>query len=305
MGPKYLIFILLCLPFYQVMGAACCGGGTSLPTLITGDYRGQVVLSGSNAAITHDSNVSGKVNKRNGANQKIIEILTLSTSYLITPYWQVGLTLPYKFNTHKTRSFDESSRGASDIKAQLAYEFLPEYSFSLWRPKGYVFFEQTFPNSRSTYNADMPLRSDSLGNGLYTTALGMSFVKTIYSFDILFMSEIHKGLKRKFEQNSESFSVNPELGGSALLGIGYSPYSGSFRIGSTLLYSQEGSREIVGNTTTVSRSSYFWEIGVNLSYLFNDISFSIAYKDQSFLGEASNTTLSKSLGVSIIKLFEL
>ena len=305
MGLKSLISVFLLLPFHQVMGAACCGGGASLPTLITGDYRGQAVLSGSNAAITHDSNANGSINKRNGNNQEIIEVLTLSTSYLVSPYWQIGMTLPYKFNTHKTRSYMESSRGLSDIKAQLAYEFLPEYSFSLWRPRGYIFLEQTFPNSRSTYDADKPLRSDSLGNGFYTTALGLSFVKTIYSFDLLFMSEVHKGLKRKFKQNSESFSVTPNLGGSGLLGIGYSPYNGNFRIGGTLLYSKEGSREITGNTSTTSNPSYFWEAGVNVSYLLNDISFSIAYRDQSFLGEASNTTLSKSVNASIIKFFEL
>lgn len=289
----------------EVLASACCGGGSSLPTLITGDYQGQLVLSGSNSAMTHDSTVQGKLRKRDGNNQEVIETLTLSAAYLVSPYWQVGLTLPYKLNTRRTSKYEESSRGLSDIKAQVAYEFLPEYSFSLWKPRGYLFLEQTFPNSKSVYNAEKPLRSDSLGNGFYTTALGLSFVKAVSHFDFLVMTEIHKAFKRNFEENSEALSVRPKLGGSLLLGAGYSPFNGNLRLGWTLLYSKEGGREVQGEELITSEASSFWEIGANASYLFGDVSLSLGYRDQSFLGKASNTSLSKSVNVSLVKFFEL
>ena len=305
MGSRSVITIFLLLATPLANGSACCGGGSSLPTLITGDYRGQVVLTGSNSAVTHDTSVSGKIDKRDGSNQETTETIVLSASYLLSPLWQIGLTIPFKYNTHRAASSNESSHGISDLKTQIGYEFLPEYSFSLWKPRGFIFLEQTFPTSKSTYTAEKPLRTDSLGNGFYTAAVGISFVKIIYNYDFLFMTKIYQSLTRRFNQNNESLRVRPGFGHSALLGGGISPSGGNFRLGGTLLYSREGSSAIEGNTSSKSNARYYWEAGLSASYLLNKYSISLSYNDQSFFGQASNTTLSKSINLSVIKFFDI
>lgn len=305
MGTYSLIAILLYLASSSSWAAACCGGGASLPSLITGDNRAQVVLSGSNAAITHDVNPQGEIAKRRENNQEVIETLSLSAAYLVSPLWQIGLTLPVKMNTHRNSFREESSAGLGDIKARVAYEFLPEYGYSKWKPRGYIYLKQSFAHSTSTYEAQKPLRSDSLGNGFSTTALGFSFVKIISNLDFLLMSELHLPFKNEFQQENDSITVRPSLGGSFLLGAGISPWNGDIRFGGTLLYSREGSREISGPIDSVSEKVYFWEGGINVSYLMDSYSLNLFYKDQSFFAKAKNTTLSKIIGLSFIKFFEL
>ncbi len=309
MASKSLTLIFLFFFVSDVFGAACCGAGASLPNLINGDYRAQVSIAGSNAAVTHDSDSSGAIKERDGNNQEVLEVLTLTAAYLISPYWQTGITIPYKFHSHKSRLYQESSNGLGDIKAQVAYEFLPETLFSVWRPKGLIFIEQSIASSKSIYTANKPLRSDSFGSGFYTTAIGVSLMKTINSFDFLLLSEIHQGFKRSFEAQgqglSEALKVTPGLGGSVLLGAGLSPFNGNFRLGQTLLYSREGKRRTERRTSSSSKSNYFLELGFSASYLFSDVSLSIGFQDQSFLGQASNTSLSKLLSASVVKFFDL
>lgn len=305
MAFRSLVFLTLSLISIKGYPAACCGGSSSLPTLITGDYKGQVVLNASNAAVTHDSSEQGTLRKRGANNKEVIETLSLSGAYLVSSYWQVGATLPVRMNSHMTPNREERTVGIGDPKLQLAYEFLPEYGYSWWRPKGFLFLEQSFALSNSTYDASKPLRSDSLGNGLYTTALGASFIKTIQSFDLLFMSEIHQGVKRDFELSGSQFSVLPRLGFSALLGAGLSPFAGNLRIGATLLYSREGERVIRGTINNISTPLYFAELGINVSYLYQNWSFQASYRDQTYLSVASNTPLTKSLGLSAVKFFDL
>lgn len=306
MGPRAIIlFFLVLISSSSVYAAACCGGGSALPVLITGDYKGQIVFTGANSAVTHDSNQNGKISERDGRQSQVAESVMLSAAYAISPLWQIGTSIPYKVNSHSAGSAEESSRGLGDIKLQIGYEFLPEYYFSLWKPRGFLFIEQTIANSSSTYDADKPLRSDSLGNGFYTTAFGVSFIKTIYSFDYLFMGEIHQGFKRRFDVGESSFTVKPSIGYSGLVGAGHNFSNTNLRLGGTILYSREGKRSFVGDISSISNSSHFWEVGISISYLINDLSFSLNYKDQSFLGKAINTPLSKSINASITKFIEL
>ncbi len=277
-----------------------------MPSLITGDYRGQLSMAAINGAVTHDVNANKRISRREKSNQEVNEALVLSGAYLLTPLWQTGFTLPYKFNTHRNGNFEESSNGMGDIKAQVAYEFLPEYGYNPWKPRGFIFLEQSIPLSNSTYDANKPLRTDSLGNGFFSTALGMSFVKTIGQFDYLFMAEIHQGYKKSFSLPSQNITVTPRLGSSAMFGLGLSPYNGDLRIGATLLYSSEGKKKIEGDTNNVSERAEFLEIGVSASYLiFDSLSATLSYRDQSFFGVANNTTLAKSATFSMIHFFEL
>ena len=92
MGSRLLITFTLSLFSYSAISGSCCGSSSYLPSLITGDYKGQFVISGSNSAITHDSD-NGELVSRDSSNQSVTEIISLSISYQITQYNQINLTL--------------------------------------------------------------------------------------------------------------------------------------------------------------------------------------------------------------------
>ena len=305
-----LVFVLFLTAFTKTLFAAsCCGGGASLPQLITGDYRAQLALVGANSAVTHYANEDSLISERDVTNQEVSESLTLSATYLLSPYWQMGLRLPYKVNTHKTLAANENSSGIGDFHLQTAYEFLPEYSFSLWRPKGYVFIDETLPSSSSSYDAEKPLHTDSFGSGFYTTSVGVSFVKAIFNYDFLFMTEYHKAFNREFNKPGERLSVEPGDGHTMLFGAGYSPKGGDLRLGGSLLYSKQNASKVTSSlsplTSSGSQPRHYWETGLSVSYLFKNYSLTASYLDQSFLANASNSLLTKSLSISVVSFLEL
>ncbi len=304
MGSRFLVIFLFFLTSHFVFAGSCCGSSSYLPSLITGDYKAQFVISGSNSAITHDSD-NGELTARDSSNQRVTEVLSLSMSYQTTQYTQIGLTLPYKLNTYRTSTNNEQSKGIADIKAFAAFEFLPELTYSALKPRGFLFMEQTFANSTSTYDAQKPLNTDSLGSGFYTTTLGLSFIKSFYNFNLLFMTEVHKSHRKSFRENGSSFSIDPKLSGSAQVSVGYTTPIENLSISSSLLYSREGAREITGDIQSLSSSKYLWQVGLSANYKYDDLGFSLGYTDQSYLNKASNTVLSKSISTSITKYYDL
>lgn len=305
MGNRTLISIFCLIFSLEVMGAACCGGGVALPSLITGDYRAQLILNMSNSAVTHSANDKHQITKRSGENQEVVETMSLSGAYLISPYLQVGGTLPYKHNTHRLENREEKSSGIGDLGLSAAYEFLPEFSYSLWKPRGHIFLKQVFPTSNSTYDSNSPLRTDIMGNGFYTTSLGLSFIKSITWLDFVLMGAAHYKAPRTFYSENQRYRVTPRPGFSGLFAIGISPFYGNFRLGSSLAYSREGKIKITGDFASESEKSYYYEVGLSLSYLVNDYSIGLAYTDQAYLGESSNTNLTKTLALNLIRFFSL
>ncbi|RLA62674.1 MAG: hypothetical protein DRQ88_08860 [Epsilonproteobacteria bacterium] len=298
MGIRTLTFLLLIISF-KSFGASCCGGGVIMPLLITGDYRAQFNFTASNSAVTYSVGEDGDFQKRDGTNQEVINTFTLRGAYQISDYLQLGLSLPLQNSNKRTLNREESSTGIGDIRLQMAYEFLPELSFSFWKPRGFIFLNQIFPTSRSTYDSIDPLRTDAHGGGFFKTSIGVGLVKIIKTMDFQAMGEVHQGIKRSFD----NITVDPSGGHSFLLGAGFNP--GNFRFGSSLLYSYEGIAEINGQINSKAQSRYFWELGFNVNYLIDGFSIMAYYSDQSFFGKAKNTTLSKTLGIGLMKFIEL
>jgi hypothetical protein len=293
--------ILFLLTTSNSYSASCCGGGGSMPNIITGDNKAQISATVSNAAYTHHADENGKIESRYNDNKEVSETISISSAYLISELSQIGITVPFKYNTHKTNSTAEKSKGLGDLRFQYAYEFLPEYSFSYWKPRGFLFIEQFIPTSKSTYTATKPLRTDSMGKGFFTTAIGFSFNKVISYYDYNFLGEYHYSFEREFDD----IKVSPKGGASTMISLGLTPYLGSFRFGTSLLYSNEFSTKVEGGLISKSSNRYFYELGLTMSYFINDYSIGLNYSDQTFLGTASNTSLSKSLAITLLKSFSL
>ncbi|MFT6632094.1 MAG: hypothetical protein ACJAS4_002056 [Bacteriovoracaceae bacterium] len=306
MAPKSLIFIpLFFLLNLEAMSAACCGGGAGLPNLITGDYQSQLSFVGSNSAVTHTVNNDGKFIKRDKDNEEVKEVFTLKAAYLFSELWQAGFEIPVIKNTHRLLSKEESTTGIGDLKLQVAYEFLPEYSFSRWKPRGFIFFQQNIINAKSVYDSDEELGTDALSTGFNTTNLGISFVKIISQYDFTLTGEIHTSTKRRFKSSNNDTTIKAGNGYSYSLGAGLSPKNGDLRMGTTLYYSYEGSKYFTGDRVHTSGEKEFYQLGLNLGYKVENNSYIFSYSDQSFLGSAKNINVSKSISLSLINYLDL
>jgi hypothetical protein len=140
-----------------------------------------------------------------------------------------------------------------------------------------------------------------MGKGFYSTAIGISFNKIISYYDYNFLAEYHYSFKRQFNE----VKVTPQGGASTLISAGITPNLGPIRLGASLMYSNEFSSQVEGKINSKSNNRYFYELGFTINYSITEYSISLNYADQTFLGVASNTTLSKTIGLSLVKFFPL
>ncbi len=298
-----IMALLTLIPSLQA--SPCCGSRSAMPNLITGDFRAQMGLAFSNSAITESSGIDGQITNKSNQSHEVQETLSLSTAYLFDPYWQLNLSVPVRKNSYQTSQSRETDTALGDIKFGLAYEALPELSYSFWRPRVFVYSTLTLPTGRSSYEAQNRLATDISGRGFYTTSIGAAAFKIFTPVDLYFASEFSRGFKRNFETNSGPISVNPRYTFSSSVGAGISPWSGQWRYGFNLSYNMEARQDIEGRNISGGQARYLWDTQLNASTMLNNYSIVFSYSDQTLIQKAKNIGLSKTLGLSLMKFIDL
>ncbi len=300
---KLVLFIFLIST--KAYSAACCGGGVSgMPLLITGDFKALFMASLSQDEIIGDDfSKSQEFVFYSKENQTKSEVLSLKNAYLLSD------TIQFGFGTgvlQKRRALpngtEESSSGLTDSHFQLTYEFLPERYYSVWKPRAFFYTKWVFPTGSHTYESENLYRTDVHGLGLIVPSLGVAFFKILKQWDLLLTTELHHGLSRDFD----GLKVEPSLGGSLTLAAGYNTKSFPLRIGFALTPKYEGKKKLSGTINSETSSQIVWDTMINISYLLpNSYSLSTFYRDQTLMGPAKNTDLTRSVGVSLTKQLEL
>lgn len=288
----YQFIILFFIPSL-VFGAACCGGASGNANLITGDYKAQFNISYSNKLVTHTVDGNGDFILVNKENQKVIETSRLTGSYLLSEYWQFSATLSIIKNSYTQGTFKESTQSLTDPRLQLSYEFLPELYYSHWKPRGFLFVGRQFQMGKSIYDSKKELTSDATSIGYSKNILGLSFYKKVKSIDASATLQYHISERRTFSNDTD---LRPGNASIYSLGLGYSFRGLPMRLGGTYVYSYEEAKVV---NSLHSQVKMYSEIGVNLSYSVNDLSYSIGLSDQSFLGKAKGILAGKSLNFGI------
>ncbi len=293
--------------------APCCAGSSSLPALITGDERAQFAASFSQGSVIGDAPNEGIPVFRGAGESETTQTLKLSGAGLLSDRSQVGVT-----GTFASRAFHRGSENATatalgDTSVGFAYEILPEWNYSAWRPRGHLFFEATLPTGRSVYEAERPGMVDATGRGFFRLAVGGVFTKRFDRWDLLGIGEIHRSLPRTFSPttaNTEALEVDAGFGASAAIGAGYSPGGGRWRFGIRLQPSYAEGRALTtspGSATanrTRSRPVRVVDTSFEASCLLDENSAGTwtafaSYVDQTLLGPAANTTLNRVVSVGV------
>lgn len=302
---KFGVFVLSLLLSTKIWAAACCGGGSSFPQLITNDDKTHFSFTQSQATSYADAYSDGRIIARTSATQETRRSSQASFSTLVSDSWQAGLTLPLV--TQSSRTGERTSLG--DTTLSLGYEVLPEWDYSLWKPHGYSYARLTLPTGNSIYDATNSSDINYTGKGFYTFALGSLFVKGWTEWDALAGIEIYHGLNRTTSaaQFGTQTSIEPGFGSSVLIGAGFSPkFLNSWRMGTALSYNvEEGQNIRNSDLSTRSETKKVWETAFQLSYLHSrEWIATVQYTDQNLLGRSFSSTLERSVSLLVQRRWE-
>lgn len=285
--------ILFCA--LETFAAACCGGGFAAPALITGDDKAMLTTTYSNARIDTDVYSSGIWQKRQG--DDISQIYKIEGARIFKDVFQYGFSLPLQ-TRQRSGNLGGTSTGLGDVALQVGYEYLPDWDYHPIRPKGVGFLSLTLPTGKSVYESDDPLGLDSRGRGFWALGLGTALVKNWARWDINSTFEIHRAFEKSVSSSQVSGKIKPGTGGSMALGAGYNIQD--VRLGSSIAWTYEDPIQ-VENETAASPQRY--ATGTLLaSYLFQgNWASTLSYADQTWFGSPTNSSLSKTVSLSIQK----
>jgi hypothetical protein len=279
----------------------CCAGSSATPALMSGDERIQMSLLTSRSTVIGDAPAHGIPVFRSASDDEVTLTHRLDAAVLLDDRWQVGFILPVVQHSVRNHQVNETHTAPGDLRFNLGYEALPEWTYSEWKPKGYVFTQLLLPTGRSIHETTMLSAADASGSGFFTAALGTLLIKRWSSWDAQLLPEVHYSFARRFQAGT--LQVTPGWGMSFTLAGGYSigPFRVGFRLQPLLNQAQHFeffSDDLVRTASTARR--LLWTTGTELTYLHSDHwSMSATYTDQTLLGPAYNTTLSRSLALAV------
>lgn len=285
-------------PARRAQAAACCSGNAVAPSIITGDNRAQLGASISHGSVIGDAPASGLPVFRSARDSEQSQTLRLDGAMLLSDRWQLGASLPVIRRSRQIGSRFESAQGPGDLSFDIGYEALPEWSYSRWRPRGFLFTRLTLPTGRSIHDSETGWAVDSRGRGQWAAALGGILLKTWGAWDASLLIEGHRLFGRKFGD----LDVGGSWGTSAALGLGFSPGGGDLRVGAALAPAYD-----TGFETNLGQSSYqlAWTAALQLGYVLGDTqSLSAVYSDQTLFGPARNVALQRSVAVAFQQRWE-
>ncbi len=285
----------------QSWGAACCARSSATPTLILGEDSAQVGVGASVGAMVAEASEDGAAIFRSPHTSDITQSFRMDGAFLLSDRWQAGLSVTMTQHRVSQSRINDSTFGMGDSRISLAYEWLPSWTYSVWRPQSYLFTTVTLPTGKSVYDSNSNLAADVTGNGFYSFSLGSIFLKRWVIWDVFFMPEVHYSLPRDFAMDSRNIRVFPGFGGSMGIGGGVSPGAGPIRLGMRIQPRLDQARLIPAVDARAQERSVLasCDVGFDLSLLIGtQDTIMVSYTDQTLLGPAMNSNLNRSLGVN-------
>jgi hypothetical protein len=270
----------------NAFGAACCGGGFAAPALIAGDDAAQITASYGYSRILDDVGADSLWRRR--GSKETSETFTFEAAHVFRDRWQAGLSLPV---VRRSRA-DSASTGLGDITTNLAYEYLPDWDYNPWRPKGLGYLQLTLPTGRSVEEANATYQLDSRGRGFWAAGLGTLLTKILGSWDVYGNFEGHRSFPKAYANGQSQGRLKPGWGGSLGGGGGYN--FSALRLGAGLAWTYEDPVNVTGSASSHGSPQRFATASLSASYLFpENWAATLTYADQTLFGSPVNTSLGR------------
>lgn len=279
----------------QSLAAACCGGGSAVPSLITGDDKFQFTSAITRSKVLVES-IDGEGVWHQTQGSVYTQQYKFDLAYMSDELWQAGVSVPV---ITKSRSGAEST-GLADVSLNVGYEILPEYEYSSFKPKGLGYLQVTLPTGVNINEDNTSDLVSNRGRGLWAISAGLLLTKNKGAWDAYTNLEIHRSMPKSFTQNGMTRTLNPGMGYSASAGLGFN--TAKLRFGPSLLWYYEDATLVSGYNSSSGTFERYVSLGLSAAYMINDeLSCSLNYSDQSLIGAPANTSLSQSLGLQLQK----
>ena len=279
-------------------GAPCCGSGFTIPSIITSDDKAQMALTYTYSRIHADVFTNGDWRRRE--EKDITETYKIEGAHVFKDLYQFGISVPYQQRTREGAQAD-SSAGLGDISLQLGYEYLPDWDYNPYRPKGIGYLSLILPTGKSIYESEDGSGIDARGRGFWGLGAGTVLTKSWEHWDANFNIEGHYSFPKEVSNDTTKGTVKPSYGGSMAVGTGYNWES--IRLGGLINWFYEAPIDVTGTTPSEGTLKRYASGSLLASYLFKtNESIVLSYSDQTLFGSPLNSSLSKSITLFFQKL---
>lgn len=295
---SWILFISQCFFQTSAWAAACCGGSSASPSLILGDDRLQLStqLSRGQTVVDYVDAMNGWHTQEDMASS---ETLKIDVVYLVSDLWQVGASIPWI----QKKKAGEHSAGLGDVSLTLGYEYLPDWSYHPWRPKGVGYLQLLAPFGKSNEEASDIYKLETRGRGYWQLGLGTILTKTKGIFDGFCSLDTHYSFAKQIHTEVFEGRASPGWGGQMGVGLGYN--FKNWRVGSALSWIYEEAVHLEqGQIVEETLPQRLATASVSLAYLFSEQNSEIwssilTYADQTLFGDPLNTSLDQVVSVLI------
>ncbi len=297
---KIIFFLWVLFLSQKIWAAACCGGGASIPSLILGDDRRQVSTQmsfGQTAVEYVDAQGLWYTSDESTATQT----LKMDVAQIISDRWQVGVSIPW---IQKIKAQEKQS-GLGDISFNLGYEYLPDWDYHPWRPKGMGYVQILAPFGKSNEEATDLYKLETRGRGYWQLGMGTVLSKSKGAFDMSFSFEAHYSLKKQIHLEGQDGTAYPGWGGQVGPSLGFNLKN--WRFGAAISWIQEDPVEIQDSKGQAYSQSLFQRYAnssFSLTYMFPESqgeiwSSTLTYADQTLFGDPYNTSLERVVSILV------
>lgn len=288
---KRLITFFILLYTSYLRASSCCGGGSSSSLIITGDNTQELNMGLSYRNDLGQTDSEGWSSLHDDRTKDQQSTFNLQYQRLIQDQFQMAGKMSFIEKNIRKQDRVENKSGLGDLELQGTYEFLPERTYSLLKPRGFIYSKVSIPNSRSLYDSHSAIFSDVRGTGLYTISLGTFFLKRVSLTTLKAGLEAQHLFGREFSEGKLS-DYNKLI---VPLGTTYSfdPQPLSWGVNATWNY--QTSKTFSGSIATVSGKEYFWELGTFVNWTVNrEETWGLSYADSTLVGKNINSPLYRS-----------
>ena len=266
-----------------------------MPSIITGDDKAQITTSYSYSNLDTRVLTSGVWKKQKDLDTT--QTLRLEGAHIFNDRYQAGLSIPVLTKNQEGLAGGEAS-GLGDAQALVGYEYLPDWDYNPWRPKGIGFLTLIAPTGSSQYDSDTLYTNR--GRGFWSLGAGTILTKNWVQWDVLGTVEIHKRFAKTVNNENFQGEVTPGWGHSIAIGGGYNFQN--LRLGTSLSWNNEDAITDGGKNIYTFDKERYATLAILASYTFQqNWAGTLSYADQTLLGDPTNTTLSKTVSLMLQK----
>ncbi|MGE3610569.1 MAG: hypothetical protein AB7I27_13345 [Bacteriovoracaceae bacterium] len=298
---KKLLFSLSLLTISsKILAGACCGSGFTIPSIITTNDKAQIATSYTYSKVYADVFTNGDWRRRK--EKDVTQTYKIEGAHIFSDRFQFGTSIPYQ-KREREGAQAGSSAGLGDVSFQLGYEYLPDWDYNPYRPKGIGYLSLITPTGRSIYESKDGSGIDARGRGFWGVGAGSVLTKDWDSFDANMNFEAHYSFPKRVSNQTTKGTIRPSYGGSMAVGAGYNLKK--LRLGGLINWFYEAPTDVTGTTPSKGTLKRYASGSVLLSYLLeNNQSLVLSYSDQTIFGSPLNTSLSKSITLFYQKRWE-